>query len=207
MKRTRIAIAALALAASLASAGPALAYNGTSAAAYADQWWNGSNPAYPSFSDDCTDFVSQALRAGGDAYVGQQYANTNDDTKWYVAEQVFAGGSIRWYWSNSWSVSGDLYHFLLNTGRGRLVSIFYPPLTETSGSDGGLPGDVVFYDWGQGLGISHASIQVAYGTDPIYHGTGSLVDQHTSPRYHEIWSLDPTNAYVQTTYAYVVHHN
>jgi hypothetical protein len=43
-------------------------YNGAAAAAYADSYWQTYNPAWPSFAStggDCTNFVSQALHAGG----------------------------------------------------------------------------------------------------------------------------------------------
>ena len=41
------------------------AYNGTKAAAYAKQYANGYNPAYPVFGADCTNFVSQCVYDGG----------------------------------------------------------------------------------------------------------------------------------------------
>jgi hypothetical protein len=41
-------------------------YNRNEAVSYAAKWWDGFNPAYKKFLDcDCTNFVSQVLRAGG----------------------------------------------------------------------------------------------------------------------------------------------
>ena len=40
-------------------------YNRQAAVDYADRWWNSANPAYPYFEVDCTNFISQCLRAGG----------------------------------------------------------------------------------------------------------------------------------------------
>lgn len=40
-------------------------YSGSNAASYAYQWYNGHNTQYPKFSANCTNFVSQCLRAGG----------------------------------------------------------------------------------------------------------------------------------------------
>src|SRR5579884_1822057 len=117
-------------------------------------------------------------------------------------------------WTHSWTVAVDLYNFLIsgsNPHRGTLEAIYYPPgsrPTSGGGSDFGNVGDVLFFDWGDGRGISHADIQVAYGTDPTYPSfSGSLVDQHSNPRYHEIWGLWPTNALWQTTTIYLVTHN
>jgi len=68
---------------------------------------------------------------------------------------------------------------------------------------------VLFYDWGQGLGISHDAIQVVNnGTDPDSRAkgaTGSLVDAHTNSHYHAIWTLYPYNSYPQTTAIFEYH--
>lgn len=175
----------------------ALAYNGGAAASYADQWWNYYNPIWPIMrGDDCTNFVSQALYNGGDTMVG--YPGLSDSSWWM--------DSNNGQWTHSWTLSSDLYSFL-NSGRGALRAIWYPPLNY-AGDDLGSTGDVLVFDWGRGQGISHADIQVAYGTDPNYPSfSGSLVDQHSYPRYHEIWTLYPTNAWWRTTTAYVIHHN
>jgi len=190
--------------AALCPAHAALAYNGSAAAAYADQWWNSYNPSYAQMpGDDCTNFVSQALNAGGDVWAGAQLANSANDSYWYMTKQPPLGP---WYWSNSFTTAGDLYTFFGNSGRAGLVGIYYPP-ANYQGSDNASPGDVLFYEW-TGDGIEHSAIQVAYGQDPTNSGWyGSLVDQHSSPRYHEIWSLKPTNSYWATTYILVEHHN
>ena len=44
-----------------------------------------------------------------------------------------------------------------------------------------VTGDALFYDWGQGLGISHTAMQVGWGTDQ-YGYYGNWVDEHTSNR-------------------------
>jgi len=40
-------------------------FNRTAARDYAIRWWNVRNPAYRSFAENCTNFISQAMRAGG----------------------------------------------------------------------------------------------------------------------------------------------
>ncbi|MDF3140672.1 MULTISPECIES: amidase domain-containing protein [unclassified Streptomyces] len=72
-------------------------------AAYAKQYWSGYNPAYPDFNGqgaggDCTNFVSQALKAGGWKHVpGYVY----DYTKWFgnadIQSYSFVGVN-EWSW-------------------------------------------------------------------------------------------------------------
>src|SRR5690606_33581263 len=38
-------------------------YDRQQAVQYAERWWNDYNPAYRKFTDDCTNFISQCLRA------------------------------------------------------------------------------------------------------------------------------------------------
>lgn len=40
-------------------------YDREAAVRYANEWWNGRNPAFPVFDVDCTNFISQCLLAGG----------------------------------------------------------------------------------------------------------------------------------------------
>jgi hypothetical protein len=62
----------------------AASYNYTAMAAYAEQYWDNYNPDYRTFQDtggDCTNFISQAMRAGGwpDASPGFY----RDDNYWW----------------------------------------------------------------------------------------------------------------------------
>ena len=40
-------------------------YNRQAAVQYANLWWNRRNPAFPNFTVDCTNYISQCLLAGG----------------------------------------------------------------------------------------------------------------------------------------------
>ncbi len=57
-----------------------------------------------------------------------------------------------------------------------------------------VKGDVPFYDWDKGQGISHSPMMVGSGTDSA-NFTGDWIDQHSNPMYHEYWTLEETNAY------------
>lgn len=47
-------------------------YERMKAVQYAERWWNEFNPRYHKFTDDCTNFISQCLHAGGIPMWGRQ---------------------------------------------------------------------------------------------------------------------------------------
>lgn len=56
-------------------------YNRLAAKKYAEEYALTPNPAYPYYSDnDCTNFISQSLRAGGLKYLGTKW---NDYNSWF----------------------------------------------------------------------------------------------------------------------------
>ena len=56
-------------------------YDRLAAVRYADKWWNSYNPAYPKFEvDDCTNYVSQCLRAGG----APMWGYPNREKGWWI---------------------------------------------------------------------------------------------------------------------------
>ena len=193
----------------LISSTPALAYSGSSAAAYADQWALSYNPNYPNFSStdgDCTNFVSQSVQHGNYTEVDLDGVLTND-ANWFCWDT--SGNFTN---THSWSVVGDFRtHFLnytssINEGN-TLPGYITDPYPPNWGNPVG-PGDVVFYDWyGNGL-WDHATILVGSGEDPnplALGATGALVDAHTDAHYHAIWTLEPYNANWATTIYDTVH--
>ena len=87
-------------------------YNRQNAINYAYTWYNGQNPIYPDFgSADCTNFISQAMRAGGFSFKGSGDGCRSEDTEteWYVYKNsspswTCLGSNRNWEWSTSWSV-------------------------------------------------------------------------------------------------------
>jgi hypothetical protein len=194
----------------LSTAPVALAYSPTNAASYANQWVRDSeeggalrNPDYPNFGNDCANFVSQALFAGGYDMQGFD-GDTTKYVNWYIYKENF----LNWKHSMSWGSASNLLNFLYYDGPGGSPLAHKTPAQGTSGfhQSGGATGDVIFYDWGLGEGISHVAIQVGYGIDnqaPAWEG--SLVDYHTTDREKAFWSLRPHNANrAATTYFTVV---
>ncbi|MFZ4451816.1 amidase domain-containing protein [Salibacterium aidingense] len=86
----------------LEQGGRSFAYDRREAVQYAETWWNDYNPQYETFTDNCTNFISQCLRAGNAPMRGQPdrsqgwwYQNQNWSYSWAVAH------SFRWYLSSS----------------------------------------------------------------------------------------------------------
>ncbi|MGF1429278.1 amidase domain-containing protein [Kitasatospora sp. LaBMicrA B282] len=76
----------------------------TAMAAYAEKYWHNYNPAYRQFNGaggDCTNFISQSLRAGGWQFAGG-WASDYDHTWWYSATNP-ATQSWSWNGVNEWS--------------------------------------------------------------------------------------------------------
>lgn len=145
-------------------------YNPTAAVAYADRYscnppYTCRNSSYTSFGgSDCTNFVSQAVRAGGVA-IGSDWQPYN------------------YNWVN---VSG----FALMTYN-RNFSPGYQLMDKTQNYNPASKGDSLVYDWGKGDGISHRNIQAGYGYRAIDYsadGQGDYIDQHATDRYHAPWN-------------------
>ena len=206
-RRRLAALCTAALTVSLisATASPALAYNGGQAAQYADKWALTPNTAaYPMFvKNDCTNFFSQAARAGGYPFrnAGKSPAGA---TSWW-----FASGSGGFSWANAWVAADGYYNFLFADNPGGSSQGSAPgSSTGYWTPDAMVTGDALFFDWGQGSGVSHVTMQVGYGTDPNNPTwKGNYIDEHTSNRYHAFWSLKPYNALYATTTIYFEHIN
>jgi Putative amidase domain len=185
----------------VASASPlGYTYNRAAAVAYAHQWsCNGTtdcrNDAYYNLQDeDCTNFVSQALLAGG---VTQTKAGYGYEQWWYDGkEDPWPFGAI--HRSLSWALVTNLSTQLQATGRATGV-VLTDMTTKYSGANP-AGGDIFMYDWGKGEGYSHLSLSTgreAYYpyTDPngisytsITGGSGDSISQHSTDRDHAPWN-------------------
>ncbi|KIL46809.1 amidase domain-containing protein [Jeotgalibacillus campisalis] len=143
-----------------------MAYNRGDAVLYAEKWWNGRNPAYPSFEVDCTNFISQCLRAGGWSMTG--YPNRSKG--WWVRTNS---------WSFSWSVAHSLKWYLESSGRAQQVS-------KASALK---QGDVICYDFEGDGRINHTTIVTAMRSGV------PLVNAHTSDSRMRNWEYTDSSAY------------
>jgi hypothetical protein len=157
-------------------------YNRQKAVAYSDKYcgaaWGSSNNFkynkkyndYNGIGGDCTNFVSQVLgdKEGGCMSIGGAWIPC----------------------SRAWANADGLKDYLLNSGRGSIISIgTFKELTTPSanlpqGAVGKLQlGDLVSYEKGRG-NIDHFAVVTSFDS----HGY-PLVNSHTTDRYHVPWDL------------------
>jgi hypothetical protein len=198
--RIRLAVAvAVALLGLVSATARTFAYNGSAAAAYAEKYAINDNVNYYNFPSDCTNFVSQALLAGG---VYQRGMYNYDDTAWWYQEDMYP-----YSYSTTWAQVIDNYNWLIdyatNPG-GSLVGSYYAP--PNWANDGLSLGDPIYYDWESDGDVDHMAIQAAYGYDSVNSVYfGNLVDYHTHNYWHIHWELKSRNAQYNTTTIYLVH--
>ncbi|NYG38470.1 amidase domain-containing protein [Janibacter alkaliphilus] len=113
------------------SAATALGSTREDAASYALRYALSYNDRYRNFGNDCTNFISQALRAGGFNNRHMLQNKTSTWSWWYDHEWIDE-------WSHSWSVANYHYKFHLNTKRGKV---------SWTSSRALVRGDLVYADW------------------------------------------------------------
>ncbi|WP_404451603.1 amidase domain-containing protein [Virgibacillus necropolis] len=145
-------------------------YDRLTAVKYANRWWNSYNPAYRKFDVDCTNYVSQCLRAGGAPMTG---APNRGNGWWYSASS----------WSFSWAVAHSLRWHLSGSTSGLKGK-------EMEAATDLIPGDVICYDFEGDGKWNHNTIVVAMD------GNGEpLVNAHTSNSRNRYWSYEDSTAY------------
>lgn len=127
-----------------AGSAPGSTQSGKYNAAAAAAWARDNVFKIPDFylTDDCADFVSQAMLLGGGLPLsGAASGNRTDDHNWYATSIGVPGGA-----SYSWTSAAHLENYLKLSGRGEQV-----PLADAK------PGDVIFVNWGPGGGNTPAN--------------------------------------------------
>lgn len=152
-------------------------YNYYNMIVYAATWFNGHNWQYNNYdggTGDCTNFVSQALAAGGWQQVGSGFFWERTD-------------SSKWYHSNpdSYTWSGAQNFFWFATGSGRTYELSY--LADMG------PADVMQIDWYNDGIIDHTALVT------FVNGQDIKVSQHTDGYWNrsiwEIYNANPTSTY------------
>jgi hypothetical protein len=147
----------------------------TAAIGYADRYsgnygvlcWNRS---YQYLTNDCTNFMSEALLWG-----------------------TFHTTTVWTPYTSAWAYVLPLYNWLLYS-----ISTPYASVSAVYSGSGlsaaytaANKGDIYMYDWGKGRGWSHMSMAVGWGPRPAPYtadGTGDYMDQHTIDRWHAAWN-------------------
>ncbi len=149
------------------------AYDRQQAVQYAERWWNDYNPAYRKFDVDCTNYVSQCLRAGGAPMRG--YPNRAQGW-WYQNHN----------WSYSWAVAHSLHWYLSTSKSGlRAKEVNRPEHLEL--------GDVICYDFDGDGRWQHTTIVVAKDQYNM-----PLVNAHTTNSRMRYWAYEDSTAYTDS---------
>jgi hypothetical protein len=138
------------------SAAQTASLNRTAIVNYALRYWSSYNNAYRAQNNDCTNFISQAVSAGGWPYVLGWYLSTS--VWWYD----WVNQSRTWIKSNSWAL------FTSNRPRASIAAY----------TNDLVPGDILQADWtGDGI-IDHSTIVTGkdgYGTIYLtYHSNNTV---------------------------------
>ena len=91
-------------------------YNRHLAVEYAIKYAISPNPCYKKYPKDCTNFVSQALRAGGWTEIGGSVFDRKDDGVWWYGNSVWSKASYTWAGAHNFS------SFIKKSGRGTSCS-------------------------------------------------------------------------------------
>lgn len=155
-------------------------YDRVRAYRYSEIWWNGFNPAFQTMKgNDCTNFISQVLYAGGMPFVG---GGSRASGWWY------RGSSRPHAWSYSWTVAHSLRLALPRALK-----------AQERGDPRELKiGDVICYDWDGDGRWQHNTVVVDFD------GAGQpLVDAHTVASHRRFWTYQDSYAWTpQTQYSF-----
>ncbi|WP_449539195.1 amidase domain-containing protein [Ferdinandcohnia sp. Marseille-Q9671] len=145
-------------------------YNRLAAVQYAERWWNDYNPKYKKFNDNCTNFISQCLHAGG----APMYGYPDRGKGWWMQNNN---------WSYSWSVANALRWYLSGSRKGLQAK-------EVSSPKELLLGDIICYDFEGDGRFNHNTIVVAKDVEgnPLVNAQS----QNSRMRY---WSYYDSTAY------------
>ncbi|SDZ48092.1 Putative amidase domain-containing protein [Evansella caseinilytica] len=101
---------------------PLSTYNRSKAAEYAKKYATKSNPNYKRYNSNCTNFVSQAVHAGGKKEKKPSSVNRGitETTKYWYNDDSYDCNGNNCYWrtkiSTSWIRVKDFYTYWLNKG-------------------------------------------------------------------------------------------
>ncbi len=148
-------------------------YDGKTAAQYADRWWNSANPQFLAFENDCSNFISQCLFAGG-----MPMKNTGRmDAGW-------------WYQNKRYSYSWTTAHSL----RWYLESLVGNGVEKVANASDLQIGDVISYDFEPDGVWNHSTIVTGFDK----HGQ-PLVNAHTYAAQARPWRYDTSPAFTDQT--------
>lgn len=143
---------------------------------YANLYWDKANPEYMHFDDDCTNYVSQCIFAGGAPmnYTGRRNAG------WWYKKDI---PNDRW--SFSWTVSHSLCWYLSSGGL-HAEEVKSPTQLDV--------GDVIIYDFEGDSRYNHSTIVTAHDASGM-----PLVNAHTVNSKQRYWDYQDSYAWTKRT--------
>lgn len=163
-------------------------YSGSAAATYAKAWALSTNPSYPRYPNDCTNFVSQAVLAGGWTMAGGSCSDRTSDSAWWY------GSSTCWYpsvrSSYTWAGAQNFYNFTASSGRGahaaNILDLNIGDVLQMAFSGTHIGHSMVVTD------KKDNNIFLSYHTsdhlDEPFYGTGGIYERNPSATYYG-WKL------------------
>lgn len=145
-------------------------YSRLEAVRYAERWWDDYNPQYKKFEDNCTNFVSQCLHAGGAPMTG----HPNRNKGWWYRNKN---------WSLSWTVAHSLRWHLSGAKTGLRAK-------EMSKPEELMKGDVICYDFDGDGRWQHNTIVVAKDENNM-----PLVNAQTTNSRMRYWAYEDSTAW------------
>lgn len=119
---------------------------------YANKYWKHANSDYRTYGNDCTNFVSQAVHAGGWRETSGSIFNRKSNKKWFY-------GSHTWTTSYTWAGAENWYWFATKHSQ-RTKSL--DNVWKLSGAD------VLQADWDRDNTIDHTMIVTAANSQDVY---------------------------------------
>lgn len=149
-------------------------YNRIKAIEYANKWWNSHNPRFRVFEDDCTNYVSQCLWAGG-----APFSYGRKDSGWWYR----GNGAKTDSWSYSWAVAHSLRWYLATSTTGLTATEVLSPMEL-------VIGDIICYDFDGDGRWQHNTIvtEIAGNAMP-------LVNAHSINSSKRYWSYEGSDAW------------
>ncbi len=173
-------------------------YNRDGAYNWAHKYWKNYSKEYINLGDqeweggDCTNFISQCLRAGG------ARNDTTGNNKWYYIPSGGANSNKDNY-SWTWSTAKGLNSVLLGNNTKKE---FGPKGTEKiiTGDSNYSPalgdfislGDIIQYEWSAGSGIKHSAIIVGMVNNSALQRNEPVISTHSFDSWNLPWTK---NAY------------
>lgn len=148
------------------------AYDRLKAVRYAELWWNRRNPDYPRVENDCTNFISQCLHAGGIPMWGAPVRSRG----WWHS---------RTSWSYSWAVANSLRWYLSRSGN-------VMKAVEVDSVYKLVPGDVICYDFEGDGHWDHNTLVTS-----IAPSGSPLVNAHTYDARARDWAYTDSPAWTE----------